>query len=397
MHAGATVTARANRPSRSQPPEPLRVMHVLFRLQAGGTEYGVIKLVNGANRSRIANSILSTTPADDVKKLLRPDVRLHECRRRAGNDPSLVLQLYRIFRRERPHIVHTHAWGTLCEGVLAARLARIPIVVHGEHGTLQLKSYQARVQRLVWQRVDRVLSVSSRLAERMSAHTGFPLDRITVIRNGVDLTRFHPVGRAAARLTLGLPVEGLIIGTAGRLVPVKDQASLLDAFARLKAEGIGFTGVIAGEGPLRAELEARARANGLSDCVRFLGHRPDVERVFAALDVFVLSSRSEGLSNTILEAMASRLPIVATRVGGADELVDDGATGLLVAPESPDALSVALGRLVGDAALREAMGAAGRRRALGRFTLDRMVRTYEHLYRELAGALVRPRRMQSGQ
>jgi len=366
---------------------PLRVMHVLFRLQAGGMEYGVIKVVNGLDRARISNSICSTTPADGVKKLLRRDVRLYECHRRPGNDPSLVLQLYRVFRRERPHIVHTHAWGTLCEGLLAARLARVPLVVHGEHGTLQLKPYQARLQRLMWRRADRVLSVSSRLAERMAEGTGFPLNQITVIRNGVDLSRFQACDRAGARRALGLPQNAVVVGTAARLVPVKDQANLLNAFKRLADEGAEFTGVIAGDGPLRAELEAQARALGIESRVRFLGHVPAVERVYASLDIFVLSSKSEGLSNTILEAMASKIAVVATRVGGADELVEDGASGLLVPPEDSAALADAIGWLIRDGDLRESMSAAGRRRALTRFTLDRMLREYKDMYCRLGGAI----------
>jgi sugar transferase (PEP-CTERM/EpsH1 system associated) len=369
---------------------PLRVMHVLFRLQAGGMEYGVIKVVNGLDRARISNSICSTTPAESVKKLLRRDVRLYECTRRAGNDPSLVLQLYRVFRRERPHIVHTHAWGTLCEGLLAARLARVPVVVHGEHGTLQLKPYQARLQRLMWHRADRVLSVSSRLAERMAEGTGFPREHITVIRNGVDLRRFQTCDRADARRALGLPPDAVVVGTAARLVPVKDQANLLQAFKRLAEADINFTGVIAGDGPLRADLEAQARALGIESRVRFLGHVPAVERVYASLDVFVLSSKSEGLSNTILEAMASKVAVVATRVGGADELIEDGASGLLVPPEDSAALADAIGWLIRDEDLRQSMSAAGRRRALTRFTLERMLREYRDMYCGL-GATIAPR------
>jgi sugar transferase (PEP-CTERM/EpsH1 system associated) len=371
-------------------------MHVLYRLQAGGMEYGVIKLVNGLDRARIANSICSTTPADDVKRLLRRDVKLFECRRRPGNDPSLVLQLYRVFRRERPDIVHTHAWGTLCEGLLAARLARIPVVVHGEHGTLQLKPYQARVQKLMWRRADRVLSVSSRLAERMAESTGFPLDRIAVIRNGVDLSRFQSCDRADARRALGLPEHGTIIGTAARLVPVKDHANLLNAFKRLAEDGIEFTGVIAGDGPLRADLEAQAAALGIQSRVRFLGHIAAIERVYASLDVFVLCSRSEGLSNTILEAMAARVAVVATRVGGADELVEDGATGVLVPPRDPAALADAIGWLCRDAELRDQMAAAGRRRALTRFTLERMLREYRDMYCRLGDALPTRERAEMG-
>jgi sugar transferase (PEP-CTERM/EpsH1 system associated) len=360
-------------------------MHVLYRLQAGGTEYGVIKLVNGLDRSLVTSSICSSTPATDVKRLLRTDVTLHECSRREGNDPGFVRDLVRLFRRERPDIVHTHAWGTLCEGLVAARLARIPHVIHGEHGTLQLKPYQARVQRFAWGRVDRLLSVSSRLAETMSRTTGFPLDRIQVIRNGVDLSRFAALDRAGARRRLGLPSDVVAIGTAGRLVPVKDQALLLEALAQLAGRGLRFIAVIAGDGPLRGELDARAAALGIGDRVQFLGHRPDVEAVYAALDLFVLSSVSEGLSNTILEAMASGLPVVATRVGGADELIEEGTTGFIVPASNAPELAAAIERVVGQPDLLARMGAAGRERALDEFALERMLRDYAHVYCGAAG------------
>lgn len=373
-------------------------MHVLYRLQAGGTEYGVVKLVNGLNRSLVTSSICSSTPATEVKNLLRSDVPLHECARREGNDPKFVWDLVRLFRRERPDIVHTHAWGTLVEGLIAARLAGVPQLVHGEHGTLQLKPYQARVQQFAWSRVDRLLSVSSRLAEAMSIATGCPLDRIEVIRNGVDLSRFNAVDRAEARRQLNLPSDTSAIGTAGRLVPVKDQGLLLEALAQLARRGLQFVGVIAGDGPLRGDLEARAQTLGIHDRVRFLGHRPDVERVYAALDLFVLSSVSEGLSNTILEAMASGVPVVATRVGGADELVDEGTTGFTVPASNAAALGDAIERLVREPEVLTRMGRAGRERALIHFGLDRMLSDYTNVYCGSAGAAttVRPDVVEKG-
>ena len=144
--------------------------------------------------------------------------------------------------------------------------------------------------------------------------------------------------------------------------------------------------MIAGEGPLRSTIESRLAALGLDAQIRLLGHRPDVETVFAALDVFVLSSASEGLSNTILEAMASGRPVVATRVGGADEMVVDGVTGLLVAPHDPAALAAALARLVRDSRERCAMGAAGRARVESTFDLADAVRRYEALYQDVVGS-----------
>ena len=365
--------------------EPVRVMHVVYTLRPGGMEFGIVKLVNGLDRARVSSSICSTLPASvDMRAQVAGDVPVFDLQRRPGTDLRVVGDLYRLFRRERPDIVHTHAWGTLVEGLLAARLARVPFVVHGEHGTLQLRGYQRRVQRAVWARADLVLSVSTRLAEKMAETTGFPRERIRTIRNGVDLSRFGLHPRADARRALGLAPDAFVVGTAGRLVPVKDQKTLIAAMAVLRRAGHRLTLLIAGDGPLGPELEAAAAALGIAQDVRFLGHCPGIETVFAAMDVFVLSSVSEGLSNTILEAMASGLPVVATRVGGADELVADGLTGILVPAGSAESLAGAIARLMASAPQCPAMGAAGRRRAESEFSLPSVIRRYEQMYWEVA-------------
>jgi sugar transferase (PEP-CTERM/EpsH1 system associated) len=368
---------------------PVRVMHLLHTLGVGGMEVGITKLVNSLDPSRVSSSICSCCPGDSLKQRLRHDIRLFEFNRRQGNDPVLVARLCRLLRRERPHVLHTHKWATLCEGVIAARLSGVPLIVHGEHGTLETRAHNIRLQRWIWGRVDQVLSVSSRLAERIARDVGFPLERIKVIRNGVDLSRFKPGARAAARAALGLPLDGLVIGTVGRLVPVKDQRTLLEALSLVQNHRVPFSAVLTGTGPLRDTLVAQANTLGLGD-VYFLGNRFDVERVLAAYDVFVLSSESEGLSNTIQEAMACGLPVVATRVGGADELVDETRSGFLVPPRDPVALAEAILCLALDRSRRESMGAAGRRRAEACFGLDRMVREYETMYLNLARRMPEP-------
>jgi sugar transferase (PEP-CTERM/EpsH1 system associated) len=361
-------------------------MHVLTTLRMGGTELGVVRLSNGLPSTAVTTSICSSWPADDLKHALAPGVRLFEFDRRHGQDPVFVLRLAALMRRQRPDIVHTHSWGTLLEGVVAARLAGVRTVVHGEHGTMETRPLNLMLQRRVWQRVTRVLSVSSRLAATMAERVGYPLERILVIRNGIDTERFHPSLRQAARGRLGLSDADIVISTAGRLVPVKDQATLLRALALVRDRGADVRALIAGDGPLREELTALCSQLGLDERVRFLGARKDVEHVFAASDVFVLSSTSEGLSNTILEAMASGAAVVATRVGGADELVEQDVTGLLVPASAPEAMADALVKLIRDSRTRSAMGAAGRHRASEQFSLARMVAAYESLYRELAGS-----------
>lgn len=359
-------------------------MHLIYRFQEGGAERVVWNIAAGLRGSTIESSICSTVPASSLKALLDRDIPLFELRRRPGNDPSFVWQLYRLLRRQRPHILQTHSWGTLCEGLIAGRMARVPIIIHLEHGTLQTKNYQRRVQRWAWPRADRLLAVCSQLGDRMANTVAVPRRSIQTIRNGVNVQRFQGQHRDEARTRLGLPADALIVGTVGRLADVKDHATLLDALQLLTTDRIPVLGVIAGDGPLKSSLASSIVARGLQDRVRLLGYRADVETVLAALDIFVLSSQSEGLPMAILEAMASGLPVVSTRVGGVEEVLEEGRTGLLVEPRSPDALAKAIAHLAGDRQRRERMGSAGRERARREFSLEAMVADYERLYWEVA-------------
>jgi sugar transferase (PEP-CTERM/EpsH1 system associated) len=364
---------------------PVRVMHIVYELGLGGMELGVAKLANGADRARVEVSVCSCRPIEGNGPALAPQVPLFALNRRHGNDLGLVRRLASLFRREHPDIVHTHAWGTLCEGVMAAKFAGVPFVVHGEHGTMETKPHNLWVQRQVWRRVDRVLAVSSRLADRMASQTGFPRERIGVIRNGVDLGRFGRGDSAGVRRALGLPQQDVfIVGTVGRLVPVKDQHGLLKAVAAMRSNGVPCIALLAGDGPLKEELERHAHQLGIRGHVLFLGARKDVADLMLAVDVFVLPSRSEGLSNTILEAMASGRPVVATDVGGNSELVNDGVTGRLIPAEAPEALAAALSALHREPETRLAMGRAGRLRAEREFSLEGMISSYQDLYLGLA-------------
>ena len=361
----------------------LRVMHVVQKLGFGGAEVGVLKVVNGLQSRGLRTAICSLRPPSGLVDELAPGVKLFQLGQNRGNNVRSVWRLYQVLSRERPHIVHTHSWSTLCEGLVAARLARVPILVHGEHGTLNTRRRNLGIQRWVWGRANGVLSVSSRLAERMASQVGFPLEQIRVIRNGVDLDRFHPRSKASAPAGLDLPKGALVVGTIGRLVPVKDQRSLIDATALLHEDGVACSLVLVGDGPLRGELRQYAVDRGVANWVHFTGERRDVQDVLRAFDLFALVSTSEGLSNTIMEAMATGVPVVATRVGGSDELVVDGATGFLVPPSSPQATAAAIRKLLEDAPLRMAFGRAARERTEREFGLSRMVTEYERFYRDL--------------
>jgi glycosyltransferase involved in cell wall biosynthesis len=225
------------------------------------------------------------------------------------------------------------------------------------------------------------MPMSQDIAQWLQMQVGVEADKIRQIYSGVDVERFAPssgvVGEGAGNGSI------LTIGTVGRLDPVKDHASLLQAVRKLLCRVPGLRLTIVGDGPLRASLEALTAALGLGGRVTFTGARGDTPELMRSFDVFVLPSVNEGISNTILEAMATGLPVVARRVGGNPELIVDGVTGRLYDPAAPGALERALLPYLTDPALRRAHGNAGRDRVVQNFSLDEMVSGYAALYDEI--------------
>jgi glycosyltransferase involved in cell wall biosynthesis len=268
------------------------------------------------------------------------------------------------------------------EGILAARYARVPVVIHGEHGDVVCRS-KADVywQRLLWNRTDQVLSVSETLKRELCRTIGFAPHRIKVVPNGVDAQRFRPLEDSTVRRAefAGTPDE-LVIGTVGHLAAVKDYPTLLRAVGVLHGRGIPCRTIIAGEGEERATLQQLATDLSIRDRVILTGKRDDVPELLNTFDVFALPSLHEGMPNAVMEAMACGIPVVATRVGGVPELITDGLTGFLTTPRDAGALADVLTSLARDRHLRRRVGAAGRERILGQFTLDRMVGTYSANY-----------------
>lgn len=362
----------------------IRVVYLVHTLGLAGLENVVVSLINGLEPSLFACTIVSLQePLQN--KVDTERVQVVSLDKKGGNDPRLIYRLYRFLRQERPHIVQTHNWGTLLEGALAAKLAGVPIVIHAERGTIEGRRRNLFVQRRLLKVVDQVLSASEALRQRLAASTGFPYEKIKPIPNGVDVSLFspRPTEKQRIRKNLGLELTAIYIGTVANLRPVKNHALLLRVGSRLCQSHEQVRFVFAGDGPLKEQLVALAEELGISTKVRFLGARSDIPEVLNALDIFVLPSLSEGMPNAVLEAMACGLPIVATRVGGIPELIDDGNTGFLVPSEDERQLEAILGHLLHDDAKRRALGEKGRQRVLECFRLERMVNEYQELYSSL--------------
>ncbi len=350
----------------------LRVAHVSWGLNVGGLEKLLVEFARHADPARFDLRFVSLTTrgtlAHDIERHGWPVIALEEP---GGLQPGLVLRLAQLFRGERIDVVHTHDERPLLYGAAAARLARVPRVVHTRHGQ---KARNTRRQvilfRLAAGLADRVACVSNDAAA-LTVREGVAPARVRTVRNGIDLARFAYSGPAA---------NGPVV-TVARLSPEKDVATLVRAAALAVRERPSFRLEVAGDGVCMPALKQLTAELGLEEHVYFHGEVHDVAGLLGRAGLFVLPSVEEGISLTLLEAMARGLPVVATRIGGNPEVVIDGDTGLIVPARDPAAMARALLRVLGDAPGGRRMGRAGRQRVETHFDVRRMVAAYEALYR----------------
>lgn len=385
----------AHRATTNGDTRPL-IAHVVYRFATGGLENGLVNLLNHMPRERYRHAVVALTEVTAFRDRVNgEDVRFIPLNKAPGHGIKLLPRLTRLFRELRPSIVHTRNLAAL-EAALPAWLARVPSRIHGEHGwDVGDLDGSRRVYRLVRRAyrpfVTRYVAVSGDLERYLTSTIGVPEADVVRIVNGVDLTRFRP---SADNLPDGWPFDPAshwVIGTVGRLQAVKNPVLLADAFVRLldrmPAARERMRLAIVGDGPLRTAIETvldRADARALA---WMPGERRDVASVLRAFDVFVLPSLAEGISNTLLEAMATGLPVVATNVGGNRELVDPECTGILVPNDDADALAGALIHYARDPVAARKAGQQGRRLAEQRHSLDAMVARYAALYdHALAGS-----------
>ena len=368
----------------------VRLLYVAGNFVTGGAERHLLEMWRRIDRERFDVRIAvlkregAFTPLVEATGLPIHDLGVG----RRIYDPSGLrglLRLVSLVREFRPDVIHGYLFGPNLFAALAGRLCRVPVVCVAKRNVDAFESpRQISVQRLAHRLATHVTAVSREVGAS-SVALGIPASRVTVIENGVDVTRFDGVTRRDALPGLEAVPSGVpLIGSVGCLAPRKDYGTLLAALARVAARR-DFRCAIAGDGPDRAALEARAAELGIADRVVFLGERSDVDRLLPAFDLFTLSSREEGIPNALLEAMAAARPCVATRVGGNAEVLDDGRTGWLVPAQDPEALAAALGDALArpDEAARR--GAAARRAMVEERSIEAMVRRHEEFYLRALG------------
>ena len=368
------------------------VVHIVYRFDTGGLENGVVNLINHMPASAYRHAVVALTEVVPgfAQGIRRDDVEFVSLHKTPGHGLRLYPQLAQLFRRLKPAIVHTRNLAAL-ECQVPAAWAGVPVRIHGEHGR-DIDDLDGTRPRYQWMRrayrpfVHHFVALSRDLAGYLETKVNVPVGRIAQVYNGVDLDRFHPVrGWRAAIPGCPFTDPGLFIaGTVGRMQPVKAQTLLAQAFVRaLRIEPPlrnRLRLVMVGDGPLRAQAQSILAAAGVADLAWLPGERSDVPDVMRGLDCFVLPSLAEGISNTILECMASGLPVLATAVGGNAELVVAGTTGDIVPAGDVEALAAGLIRMAVEPERAAAMGRAGRARVEESFSLPAMVGAYQDLY-----------------
>ena len=370
-------------------PRKTHIQHVVLSLQPGGLENGVVNVANGLDPARFQSSVCCLKRAGGfASRLDRESVPVFEMESRGGNDLLLPLKLARLFRRTKVDIVHTRNAEAFFYGFLGAKLAGVGAIVHSEHGrTFHDRRIRFWTQRFFSRYTDNIFALSAQLKRDLVTYVGIPGHRIGVQYNGVDLKRFSVSNANKIRAQLGLATGNIIIGSVGRLVPVKNYQLLLQAVHSLGMENVVV--LLVGDGPERLVLQELAKRLGIEGRVHLLGHRDDVEALIGVMDVFVLPSVSEGMSNTMLEAMAAGVAVVASNVGGNPEIVRNGIDGLLFESNDMVGLSSRLKSLIGDPSLMAAIGLAGRERVVREFSIDAMIARYEKVYDSVFSGAIR--------
>jgi glycosyltransferase involved in cell wall biosynthesis len=374
---------RASSPKSAE--DQRTVCQVLHTLHVGGAEVLAARLARQLRDSYRFLFVCLDEAGTLGEELRGEGFPVHVLHRRPGLDLRLAWRLGRLLRHERVSLLHAHQY-TPFFYALAGRLlgGRIPVLFteHGRHYPDYPRRKRMLVNRLCLRRRDRVVGVGEAVRRALIANEGLAPERVSVIYNGVPLPA-HPGDRDAARQAMGVGPADFVLIQVARLDYLKDHATAIRTLERVVAQRPEAKLVLVGEGPEQAKIEAEVKQRGLTEQVRFLGLRSDVARLLPAADAFLLTSISEGIPLTVIEAMLAGLPVVSTNVGGVGEIVTDGETGLLAPSGDDAALADRVLRLAGDAALCRQLGQRGREHARAAFTEERMHAGYVRLYEEM--------------
>lgn len=362
------------------------VLHLIDTDGPGGAETIFVNLALGIAERGWTSVPVATGEGWSTNELERKGMEARINRSSGGWDAAHLGRLWSLIGREGVDLVQAHLLGPALYGSVAARLRGIPVVATF-HGAWDLKnpgSLPALKRRVLEARLDRAVFVSTPLSKEFEQESPWSVPT-TVIPNGVNVSRFRTRERDEFRAEVGVAADDFLVGTVGNIRPAKSHGTFLRLAARLRRHDSRYQFVVVGDTSVEAyrELRALQAQLGLEDSLVFTGYREDVDQIMAELDVFVLTSRSEGFSLTTVEAMASGLPVVATRCGGPEEIIDDGHTGMLVDVGDMEEMARAVEKVRENPSIGRKLGDAAHRKVAQEYSRSRMIDSYEVLYREL--------------
>ena len=375
--------------------KPPLIAHVIYQLGMGGLENGLINLINRMPADTFRHVIICMTDATNFSERLNKSVEIYPLHKKEGKDLWVYFKLWKLFRKIKPDIVHTRNLSAL-EAQLAAALAGVPIQIHGEHGRDvhdldgSNKRYQL-IRKFFRIMIDRYIPLSQDLADYLINTIQVNPDKVTKICNGVDTDKFKPDSHFRSKFGHSeypdflFKEKSIVFGTVGRLATVKNQTDLVKAFNLLCKENpqVDIKLVIVGDGGLKKDLLKLIQTEKLDSKVWLAGARDNINELMNMMDVFVLPSLAEGISNTILEAMATGLPVVATDVGGNAELVVNGETGYIVEAKNINALKEGLKIYLDQPERIKQHGKQSRKRIEDNFSINKMMQDYLQTYQTL--------------
>ena len=365
------------------------IAHVIYRLDFGGLENGVVNLLNNLPKDKYRHVVIALTEVTDFKdRITNPEVECIALHKQPGKDLKVYIKLFRLFKKIRPQIVHTRNLPAL-DVAVPAWLSGVPKIIHSEHGrdTIDIdgKNSKYRLMRKVLSPIiDRFAALSVDLEDWLVDDVGIKATKVVRICNGVDTTKFSVQTRTKVEDFPEAFAGRIVIGTVGRMEEVKDTLLLIKSFVRLlekypqMRERVRL--VLIGTGSLYSAAQAMLKENEIESMVWMPGARDDIPAILKKLDIFVLPSLAEGISNTILESMASGLPVIATDVGGNSELVANGETGYLVPPSNTEAMTEAIYKYLENEELCQQHGENAIERVESNFSFAAMVEKYDALY-----------------
>jgi sugar transferase (PEP-CTERM/EpsH1 system associated) len=367
----------------------IKILHIMHSLQIGGLENGVVNLVNNLDNGRFRHIVCCIDSSGPMAKRFEMPVEIFALQKGNGRDYLLPFKTAGLIRKIKPDIVHTRNWSAI-DGVIGARLAGVKYIIHGEHGReatdpTGANNFRKRVRRGLSPWITKFITVSTELRNWLVHDIGISKQKVTQIINGVDTEQFKPAEETQAeKIKFGFKPDSFIIGIVGRLDPVKDHETLFRAFKVFSDKNPESSYlVVLGKGQLEDRLKTVARELDISKKIIFAGDEVPIPEFYRCMDVYVLPSIFEGISNTILEAMASGLPVITTRVGGNTELVEDGQTGFLFNTGDYRSLAEKLTVYFMNSTLAREHGLAGRARTEKQFSVSEMVNKYEKIYTSL--------------